>query len=310
MTPPVEVAVGVVLRADGSVLLGQRVAGKPYAGWWEFPGGKLERGETVAQALARELHEELGIEVRRSTPWVVREFVYPHARVRLHFRRVDAFGGEPVSREGQAFAWLKPDSIDVAPLLPATVPVIGWLRLPPRLAWSAAAALGEARFLASLERRLREGRVAALVFDEPQLRATERFDALLHEVARLCREYRALLLTGPSHPDSPGFDGRLLAPEALATASARPAGRLVGAMVSDGGGLADAARIGLDFAVLVAPEGAAPADPATLLATTALPAYLGGRYAERGLAAAIDAGAHGVVEPPAFWQDSAQEETK
>lgn len=127
---PVEVAVGVVVRPDGRVLLGQRVAGKPYAGWWEFPGGKLERGESVGDALARELHEELGLERVRSTPWVVRTFTYPHATVRLHFRRVEHWRGDPVSREGQAFAWFDPVRVDCAPLLPATVPVIAWLRWP------------------------------------------------------------------------------------------------------------------------------------------------------------------------------------
>lgn len=127
---PVEVAVGVVVRPDGRVLLGQRVAGKPYAGWWECPGGKLEPGESVGQALARELHEELGLEAVRSTPWVVRTFVYPHATVRLHFRLVEHWRGEPGSREGQAFDWFDPVRIDCAPLLPATVPVMTWLRWP------------------------------------------------------------------------------------------------------------------------------------------------------------------------------------
>src|SRR5690606_10295580 len=91
--PMLEVAVGVLVRADGAVLFGQRRAGKPYAGWWEFPGGKLEPGERVEQALARELREELGIEVRRSLPWVLREHVYPHAHVRLSFRRVVEWEG-------------------------------------------------------------------------------------------------------------------------------------------------------------------------------------------------------------------------
>ena len=95
--PVVDVAVGVVLRDDGAVLLGQRPPGKPYAGWWEFPGGKLETGESVADALARELHEELGLDEVRSTPWVVRGHAYPHATVRLWFRRVRGWRGEPRS---------------------------------------------------------------------------------------------------------------------------------------------------------------------------------------------------------------------
>ncbi len=125
--PLTEVAVGLVFDRDGRVLLGQRPAGKPYAGWWEFPGGKLEAGESVAAALARELHEELGIEVRSSQPWIVREHSYPHARVRLHFRLVFDWTGEPVAREGQAFGWTRPDAIDRKPLLPATEPILSML---------------------------------------------------------------------------------------------------------------------------------------------------------------------------------------
>ena len=96
-----QVAVGIVFRDDGTVLLGQRLVGKPYAGWWEFPGGKIEAGESVEQALARELNEELGLVVHRSTPWVVRDHVYPHASVRLHFCRVTEWSGTPESREGE-----------------------------------------------------------------------------------------------------------------------------------------------------------------------------------------------------------------
>lgn len=125
LRPAVEVAVGIVQRAeDGAVLFAQRPQGKPYAGWWEFPGGKLEAGESVDEALRRELHEELGIRITASAEFDSVEFSYPHARVRLHFRRVSAWIGEPRSREGQALAWQQPLAITVAPLLPASLPVI------------------------------------------------------------------------------------------------------------------------------------------------------------------------------------------
>lgn len=126
-------AVGVVFDARGRVLLAQRPEGKPYAGWWEFPGGKLEAGESVHEALVRELHEELGLEVVRSRAWIVREFIYPHAHVRLFFRQVRDFRGEPSSRENQAFAWCDPRAVTLNPLLPATVPVLQWLALPESL---------------------------------------------------------------------------------------------------------------------------------------------------------------------------------
>ncbi len=117
------VAAAVLVRPDGQVLLAQRPAGKPYEGYWEFPGGKLEPGESPRAALVRELHEELGITVRRAAPWLVQEFVYPHAHVELHFFRVFAWDGELHGRDGQAFAWQTPGRFTVAPLLPAKATV-------------------------------------------------------------------------------------------------------------------------------------------------------------------------------------------
>lgn len=101
----VDVAVGVMLQPDGSLLLGQRPVGKPYAGWWELPGGKLEPGETVLQALARELQEELGVTVLESSTWVTHVHAYAHATVRLYFCRVTRWEGEPRGLESQALQW-------------------------------------------------------------------------------------------------------------------------------------------------------------------------------------------------------------
>ncbi|HWH81105.1 MAG TPA: NUDIX domain-containing protein [Burkholderiaceae bacterium] len=121
----VEVAVGVLIDADGNFLLTSRPAGKVYAGWWEFPGGKLEAGESVEQALRRELHEELGIEVDAVQPWQTEVVDYEHARVRLHVCKVFVWRGGFEMREGQAMAWQQLPVV-VAPVLPGTLPVLGW----------------------------------------------------------------------------------------------------------------------------------------------------------------------------------------
>ena len=122
---PVDVAVGVLIDAQGRFLLTSRPVGKVYAGHWEFPGGKVEPGETVEQALRRELHEELGITIGPVEPWQVELMDYPHARVRLHFCKVHAWQGEFEMREGQAMAW-QDLPVQVAPVLPGTVPVLDW----------------------------------------------------------------------------------------------------------------------------------------------------------------------------------------
>ena len=122
---PVDVAVGVLIDADGRFLMTSRPTGKVYADHWEFPGGKLESGETVAQALRRELNEELGIDIGEAHPWQVEIVDYPHALVRLHFCKVYEWAGEFEMREGQAMAWQQLP-VAVRPVLPGTIPVLRW----------------------------------------------------------------------------------------------------------------------------------------------------------------------------------------
>lgn len=122
---PVDVAVGVLLDAEGRFLLASRPAGKVYAGWWEFPGGKLEAGESVEEALRRELIEELGITIGAVHPWKVEVVDYPHALVRLHFCKVYEWQGAFEMREGQTMAW-QVLPVEVEPVLPGTVPVLQW----------------------------------------------------------------------------------------------------------------------------------------------------------------------------------------
>jgi 8-oxo-dGTP diphosphatase len=122
----VDVAVGVLIRPDGDFLLTSRPQGKAYAGYWEFPGGKLEAGETVAQALQRELSEELGIVIGPAIAWKTTVVDYPHALVRLNFCKVFDWSGELQMREAQSFAWQRLP-VQVAPVLPGTVPVLSWL---------------------------------------------------------------------------------------------------------------------------------------------------------------------------------------
>lgn len=122
---PIDVAVGILMKPNGDVLLGQRPEGKPYPGYWEFPGGKVEVGESILDALKREFVEELGLEVLSAEPWCGVEYIYPHAHVRLHFYISRDWRGEAQGLEGQAFAWQ--GVVAVEPLLPATIPLLEWL---------------------------------------------------------------------------------------------------------------------------------------------------------------------------------------
>ena len=123
--PVVDVAVGVLMRPDGDFLLTSRPPGKVYEGSWEFPGGTLEAGETVEQALRRELHEEIGITIDAAHLWKVELVDYPHALVRLNFCKVFHWQGELHMREGQLCAWQRLP-VEVQPVLPGTLPVLAW----------------------------------------------------------------------------------------------------------------------------------------------------------------------------------------
>ena len=302
--PMLEVAVGVVIRADGAVLFGQRRPGKPYAGWWEFPGGKLEAGETVEQALARELHEELGIDVLRSWPWMIREHVYPHAHVRLSFRRVVEWSGTPRSHEGQALAWRHPSTIDLAPMLPAAIPVIGWLRLPPRFAISNALQYGDEAFLAELRKALAAG-LRLVQLREPGI-APDRLDRLWREARGLCRGWGAALVVNSAHPASyaAACDGVHLRSADLHACVSRPPFRVVGASCHDASDLGHARRLDVDYVTLgpVKPTQSHPGAAtlgwtafAALAARSHVPVFALGGLQERDAGDALAAGAHGLA---------------
>ena len=121
----VQVAVGVLVRADGAFLLTSRPKGKAYAGYWEFPGGKLEAGETIEEALRRELQEEIGIAIQNCELWKTERIDYPHALVQLNFCKVTQWAGELQMLESQSCAWQQLPVL-VTPVLPGTVPVLQW----------------------------------------------------------------------------------------------------------------------------------------------------------------------------------------
>jgi 8-oxo-dGTP diphosphatase len=290
VSPWLEVAVGVVIRADGQVLLGQRPTGKPYAGWWEFPGGKIEAGESVAQALARELNEELGLIVVASHPWLVREFVYPHARVRLHFRRIFGqwgdFSGEPRSRENQAFGWQALEGPRVSPLLPASEPVFAWLGLPSVMGrWRSPALVDRppSGDVPDASSRL-EAAAPLQVFEAPGLSSAE-LSAALDAARRRFAATGTRWLVSSRHPEAlaRSAGGLLLETADLRTARQRPDVALCAARCETAEDVALAAALGLDL--VISPR----CDP-----QTRLPLYL--EDPSVSLRQAIGLGAHGLAQ--------------
>jgi len=306
----VEVAAAVLQRPDGSFLLAQRPAGKVYAGYWEFPGGKIEPGEAAMSALARELHEELGIDVQRVYPWITRDYDYAHAAVRLRFYRVTEWSGELHGRENQQVAWQHVDALSVSPLLPANGPILGALALPHLYGISNAAEVGLEKFLSGLQRALTRGLRLVQIRDKslaPAARCT-----LAVEAVALAHAHRAsVVINGdPALAARVGADGVHLTSTQLMAARTRPAARLVGASCHDERELARAAEIGVDF-VVVGPvsETATHAGSPTLgwrrfaelIADYPLPVYAIGGLRERDFPEAWQAGAHGIAAIRGAW---------
>jgi 8-oxo-dGTP diphosphatase len=119
-----DVVAGILIAADGRVLIAERTGDQPFNGMWEFPGGKIGAGESQQQALSRELAEELGIVVRKSDFFMTLEHDYPDRAVRLNFFKITGWSGDPSGLEGQKIRWVSPEDIEDGLMLPADAPVI------------------------------------------------------------------------------------------------------------------------------------------------------------------------------------------
>jgi 8-oxo-dGTP diphosphatase len=305
-----DVAVAIILRPDGQFLLARRPEGKPYAGYWEFPGGKVEPGESVRAALDREIHEELGLQITQAYPWVTQVFTYPHATVKLHFYRVAGWQGEPHPHEGQIFSWERAEHVSVAPVLPANGPIFRGLSLPSVMGVSQVAELGEAEFLSRLDQGLQRG--LRLI----QLREKQLDDAVLLALAgrvnALARAHgaRVVLNATPELAQRAQVDGVHLSAVRLAQLTTRPDLPWCGASCHSRVELERAAELALDYVVLgpVLPTASHP--NATMLGWERfggmvhdypLPVYAIGGLRAEDLHEAWQHGAHGIAMLRGAW---------
>ncbi len=309
MSKIVEVAAAVMLRADGrEFLLAQRPEGKVYAGYWEFPGGKVEPGESVRDALIRELHEELGITVTACSPWLTRQFTYPHATVRLNFWRVTAWTGEigiTAPLEHAAVHWLKTGkTADVAPILPANDPILKALALPTQMAITNAEQEGVERQLERLEEALHAGLRLIQLRDKTLPPAQRLWFA--EAVMQLARNHGALVVVNDDAELARriGAAGLHLSATALAACQERPDFDWIGASCHSAEEIARAGDLGLDYALL-GPVQATPTHPKTpglgwpefaqRIAGNTLPVFALGGMRPDMLGEAQQHGAHGIA---------------
>ena len=311
MTPPVDVAVAVLVRPDGRVLLAQRPVGKVYSGYWEFPGGKVEPGESARDALVREIVEELGAEITYADPWITQVFTYPHATVRLHFFRATAWKGEPHAKEHMGLTWQDPAHISVTPMLPANGPVLKGLLLPDEYAITSAAAMGTEAFLARLEQRLDEG-LRLIQVREPSFNRDELGRLAGQVITRAhAKGAKVLINADIALAHMLGADGVHLNSRQLMSENDRPDFAWCAASCHSPQELRRAETLGMDFAVLgPVLKTASHPDAAPLgwkafeemLKEISIPTYALGGMTPQLLSAARGRGAHGIAMLGGSWR--------
>jgi 8-oxo-dGTP diphosphatase len=337
-SPPqkiVEVAAAVLLRhrisgnaltpatpsSDTEFLLACRPEGKVYAGYWEFPGGKLEAGESVYEALVRELHEEMGITVTTASPWLHKQFVYPHATVHLNFWRVTAWDGQigiTAPLEHSAIDWLPLSNAlaaehHLSPILPANGPILKGLALPKRLLITQAEHVGIAaelhRLKAYLQHQRDSGKDALLQIRDRGLAPSDRkaFAETAYELARAAGMFAVLNVADEADvalAQTLSVDGIHLTSHFLASISEKPDFPWVGASCHCTEEILKAGEMGLDYAVLgpvlrtkTHPESTPLGwkEFASRIADNRLPVFALGGLQHEDLPKAWACGAHGVA---------------
>lgn len=305
---PLQVAVGVVKNPSGQILISLRDEALHQGGLWEFPGGKIEAGETILAALARELKEELAITVDSARPLINIVHHYPDLSVQLHVYAVERFSGEAESCEGQPFVWVDPNNLTDFQFPAANRPIVSAVRLPCYYA-----ILGDAKpgsLLIQLNRLLENG--ITLIQARLKTLPVQAVEAFLQQALPLCEAANAKLLLNSDcfGADHLGHNSVHLTSRHLMTAKTRPADKTwVGASCHNLDELRHAEKIGVDFAVL-APVLPTPTHPgaeilgwerfAGLVQQVNLPVYALGGLGKQDLTAAHEAGAQGIAGIRAF----------
>lgn len=320
MTKVVQVAVAIMTKPNGEFLLTSRPDGKGWAGWWEFPGGKLEKDETAEDALHRELQEELGVTPTKVQAWIKRRYDYPATSddvaktVLLHFYFIGQWQGDLQPLEGQRLAWQHPQQHDVSPILPANAPIMHALSFPTVYAISNAKEMGEVAFLDALQLQLRQG-LKLIQVREKHMSHTA-LSAFANKIHTLAGQHgaRVLINSDKALALEIGLDGVHLPSKHLMQLTEKPKGLIVAASCHDARELAHAQSLGLDFVTLSPVKSTLSHPEVALLGWqdfrnlangVTLPVYALGGMCVSDLSHALSSGARGIAMQRAVWDITA-----
>lgn len=310
----IHVVAAVIRGADGRILIARRADTQHQGGLWEFPGGKVEEGEGVEAALARELREELGIDVSRSRPLIKISHDYPDKQVLLDVREVDAFTGEPHGVEGQPLEWVAPRDLGQYLFPEANKPIVAAARLPDQYLITPDG-LEVPQMLRGIQKAVASG--IKLI----QLRAPDMYDPKYRDVAvdavGLCAGKAQLMLKGPLEwlGDFPAAGWHLTAAQLRKYAAKGrpfPENRWLAASCHSAEELALAEQMGVDF-VTLSPVQATQTHPEALplgweqagrlIEGVSRPVFLLGGVGAAQRERAWQVGAQGVAGIRAFWPE-------
>ncbi len=302
--PLINVAVAVIQRGDGHVLMAERPYGKESAGFWEFPGGKFESGESAEHAIARELYEELGIKSKVAYPWIRYKYTYPDKHVKLHVFRVFTWEGMPFGREGQHISWENPGSVTVKPLLPANEKILQAIALPLIYAIINAGPGIMVKLITRLTYLLEQG--VRLMQVRVRHMNPDQHIQIMRPIVNLAHNYGAKVLVNGNESIAlkSGADGIHLPANQLMNTHTRPCTKLLSVSCHNASELSHAATLRANF-VSLSPVRSTPTHPnisgmgwkkfADLTNDLSIPVYALGGLDSNYLKTAMHHSAHGIA---------------
>ena len=306
----IEASVGIIFNESFQLLMAERPQSKTWSGWWEFPGGKIEKGETPLEALKRELKEEIGISVIDAEKWIVRKYAYEGYEVTLHFYKVTQWSGNIEAKEEQKISWVLPDNNKVSPILPANDLIFKAISLPDTYAITNAYEYS-GNFLNKVEQKLNNG--LELIQVREKAISKNAFIDLTKEIIQMAGNFNAKVMINSdiNLAYKLNADGVHLNSSLLHSLSEIPKDLIVSASCHSARDIEKAMTMDVSFVVL-SPVQKTQSHPNTtpigwdsfskITQNYSIPIYALGGMKQDDIENAFNAGAIGIASQRAIWE--------